>query len=216
MRCRLALDDLRRAADPDRWVATSMRLITSGLAATAALVAIAGPGCGSSSTSCSDEVRQSMDAYRQATERRDGDGACEQLSRSLQRQVLRAAGLPRQPAPDAEGRWAGDVRPCAHPSAEGAHRHGGTSAVRGRVSSRQWQPGHGRHSASHRGRHRQEPLDRVRENDHSRLNAFGTPHSLRRTPCAHRSGRGHAAHPQSPVISPARRQGPHLTTPSHR
>lgn len=146
-----------------------MRHITSGLAATAALFAIACPGCGSSSTSSSNEVRQSIDAYRQATEKRDGDAACEQLSSSLQLQVLRAAGP----------RGGGQAR-CARVLTRALKARTDTAApppfevvsvhVNGNRATAAAQHRTGNVTVKSR-------LDLVRENDHWRLNAFGTPRS---------------------------------------
>jgi signal peptidase I len=146
-----------------------MRFINSGLATTAALVAIAGPGCGTSSTSSSDEIRESIDAYRQATEKRDGDAACEQLSRSLQLQVLRAAG-PR----------GGGQAMCARVLTRALRARTDTAApppfevVSVHVTDNRATAATQRRTGNVTVKSR---LDLVRENDQWRLNAFGAPRS---------------------------------------
>lgn len=146
-----------------------MRVITSGLAPIAALVAIACLGCGSSSMSSSNEVRQSIDAYRQATDKRDGDAASQQLSSSLQLQVLRAAGP-----------QGGGQAMCARVLTRALKAHTDTAApppfevvsvhVNGSRATAATQHRTGNITVKSR-------LDLVRENDHWRLNAFGTPRS---------------------------------------
>jgi signal peptidase I len=143
-----------------------MRLITSGLAVTAAIGAIAGLGCGGSSASSSEEVRQSIDAYRQATDKRDGDAACKQLSSSLQLQVLRAAGTKGggQTACSRVLTRALKAR-TAPPAFEVVSVH-----VNGNRATAATQHRTGSVTVT-------SPLDLVRENGHWRLNAFGTPRS---------------------------------------
>jgi hypothetical protein len=48
-------------------------------------------GCGGSSTSPVDEVRKTVDSYQQVSAKSDASGICEQLSSTMQRQLVRVA-----------------------------------------------------------------------------------------------------------------------------